>query len=58
MINDPETKKSLLSIASRIFDPIGLLSPFTVKAKILFQDLWKRGLEWEDQLDEEVATQW
>jgi len=57
-MNDPETKRSLLSIASRIFDPMGLLSPFTVKAKIPFQDLWQRGLEWEDQLDEEVATQW
>ena len=33
-MNDPETKRSLLSIASRIFDPMGLL-----KAKILFQDL-------------------
>ena len=57
-MDDPETKRSLLSIASRIFDPIGLLSPFTVKAKIPFQDLWQRGRKWEDQLDEEVATHW
>jgi len=57
-MNDPETKRSLLSIASKIFDPVGLLTPFTVKAKILFQDLWQRELEWEDQLDEEVAAQW
>ena len=57
-MNDPETKRSLLSIASRTSDEMGLLSPFTVKAKILFQDLWQRGLEWEDQLDEAVATQW
>jgi len=57
-INDPETKRSLLSIASRIFDPKGLLTPFTVKAKIQFQDLWQRGLDWEDQLDEEIAAQW
>lgn len=57
-MNDPETKRSLLSVALRIFDPMGLLTPFTVKAKILFQDLCQRGLEWEDQLDEEVAAQW
>ena len=57
-MNDPETKRSLLSIAWKIFDPVGLLTPFTVKAKILFQDLWQRELEWEDQLDEEVAAQW
>ena len=48
-MNDPETKSLLtpLSIASRIFDPMGLLTPFTVKAKIVFQDLWQRELEWE-----------
>jgi len=57
-MNDPEMKRSLLSIASRIFDPMGLLTQITVKAKILFQDLWQRGLEWEDQLDEEVAAHW
>ena len=57
-VDDPERKRSLLSIASRIFDPMGLLTPFTIRAKILFQDLWQRGLEWEDRLDEDVAVQW
>ena len=38
--------------------PMGQLTPFTVRAKILFQDLWQRGLEWEDRLDEDVAVQW
>ena len=44
---DPTTKRSLLSLASRMFDPMGLISPFTVRAKILFQELWRRGLEWD-----------
>ena len=57
-MDDPETKRSLLSIASRIFDPMGLLTPFTIRAKILFQDLWQRGLEWEDRMNEDVAVQW
>lgn len=51
-------KRSLLSIESRILDPMGLLALFTAKAKILFQDLWQRGLEGEDQLGEDVAAQW
>ena len=37
---------------------MGLLTPSTIRAKILFQDLWQRGLEWEDRLDEDVAIQW
>ena len=55
---DPETKRSLLSIASRIFDPMGLITPFTIRAKMLFQKLWQRGLQWEDHLDEDIAVQW
>ena len=57
-VSDPETKRSLLSIASRIFDPMGLITLFTIRAKMLFQELWQRGLQWEDHLDEDIAVQW
>ena len=40
---DCETKRSLLSLASKIFDPMGLLSPYVLRAKIMFQELWSRG---------------
>lgn len=57
-VSDPETKRSLFSIASRVFDPMGLITPFTIRAKMLFQELWQRGLQWEDRLDEDIADQW
>ena len=38
--DDPETKRGLLSLTSKVFDPMGLLAPFIVRAKILFQELW------------------
>ena len=56
--NDPETKRSLLSITSKVFDPIGLITPLTIRAKMLFQELWQRGLQWEDRLDDDIADQW
>ena len=35
----PTTKRLLLKISAKIFDPIGLLSPFTIKWKIFLQEL-------------------
>ena len=52
--DDPETKRSLLSLTSKVFDPIGLLAPVIVRAKILFQELWSRGLQWDDKLPDEI----
>ena len=56
--HDSMTKRSLLSLASKVFDPMGLISPFTVRAKILFQELWRRGLEWDDPLDGDIVREW
>ncbi|XP_003369730.1 conserved hypothetical protein [Trichinella spiralis] len=35
-----DSKRQLLSLASRLFDPLGCLAPFTIRAKRLFQLLW------------------
>ena len=43
-LSDLETKRSLLSIASEVFDPMELITPFTITPKMLFQELWQRGL--------------
>ncbi|KRY22843.1 hypothetical protein T12_8033 [Trichinella patagoniensis] len=53
-----DTKRQLLSTASGIFDPIGCLAPFLVRAKILFQSLWERGLDWDEPLPEGVERPW
>ena len=55
---DPMTKRSLLILASKLFDPLGLIFAFTVRAKILFQELWLKGLLWDDPLDSEIKAKW
>jgi len=52
------TKRILLSELARVFDPLGWLSPVTIKAKLMFQDLWKEKTGWDDQLNQETQTQW
>ena len=43
--NIPEciTKRMVLSKVNSIYDSLGLLSPFTIMAKILLKKLWKKG---------------
>lgn len=44
------TKRHILQIASRLFNPIGFLSQFIVRVKLLFQETWECGLEWDEEL--------
>lgn len=41
-----------------LFDPLGLLSPFTVHRKGLQQDTWRSGCTWEEQVDDECYEKW
>ncbi|XP_055701637.1 uncharacterized protein LOC129800919 [Phlebotomus papatasi] len=52
------TKRAVLSNMSRIFDPLGLISPVTITAKILMQKLWKENLDWDTELPDDLRAQW
>ena len=44
------TKRSLLMLTAKIFDPLGLLAPLTISLKILFQILCTERVDWDDPL--------
>ncbi|KAL1419403.1 hypothetical protein MTO96_005138 [Rhipicephalus appendiculatus] len=52
------TKRFVLQASARIFDPLGLLGPVTITAKMLFQELWTLGLEWDALLPPGVSERW
>ncbi|CAG9126253.1 unnamed protein product [Plutella xylostella] len=53
------TKRIILSSISKIFDPLGLLSPLITSAKILLQRLWLLGnIGWDDALPCDVVNSW
>ncbi|GBL92837.1 hypothetical protein AVEN_51225-1, partial [Araneus ventricosus] len=52
------TKRHVLRIISQIFDPCGLISPFVITAKILMQELWEKGLKWDEQLPSGLEEKW
>ena len=37
------TQRKIFSLVSSIFDPIGIMSPSTIRFKIILQELWKLG---------------
>ena len=52
------TKRNILSSIAKIFDPLGLLSIFVVKAKLILQKIWLCKLDWDDPLDNDLLTLW
>ena len=54
----PSTKRSVLKLSAKVFDPIGLVTPFTVNMKILFQSLCTENVNWDDDLEGEALLKW
>ncbi|GFW90109.1 DUF1758 domain-containing protein [Trichonephila clavipes] len=55
------TKRLILAIVQKIFDPIGLLTPATLLPKLLIQHLWKMKIAWVSELspnDVNVFLKW
>ena len=46
------TEGNFLKKIATLFDSLGLLAPYTIRAKMLLQEMWTAGLEWDDELPE------
>ncbi|XP_063539370.1 uncharacterized protein LOC134748506 [Cydia strobilella] len=57
-VQEPITKRKVLSDVARLYDPLGWIAPVVVVAKIFIQKLWKSGLEWDCPLTEELVSEW
>lgn len=59
ILKDKEnTKRSVLRSSAKLFDPMGFLTPFTVRVKCLFQSMWQRGIGWDEELPPDLSQQW
>ncbi|XP_027841166.2 uncharacterized protein LOC114122642 [Aphis gossypii] len=52
------TKRQVLSIIARLFDPIGALGPMLLWEKEFMQQLWCNKLNWDDPLPAELLSVW
>ena len=56
--NAAPTKRIMLSLLACLYDPLGYYSPVTVSMKILFQQVCRDNLNWDDELSGEAKTKW
>ncbi|XP_014216960.1 uncharacterized protein LOC106645583 [Copidosoma floridanum] len=56
--NGEDTKRSILSVIARLFNPLGWLAPTMVIAKIILQDLWLNNLNFDSPVPEAINHRW
>ena len=52
------TKRNVLRRTATLFDPLGFLPPFVLKAKLFMQQAWLDALELDEVLPSEQREQW
>ena len=52
------TRRVVLSVASGVYDPLGLISPLTIYGRILFQECNRQKLGWDQTLPASLTTKW
>ena len=52
------TKINAVSLATRFFDPLGIISPITVRFKLLFQQLCEMKTTWDEPLTGTLLAEW
>ena len=49
------SKRNALTLISSLFNPLGLLSPLSIRGRIFMQSLWKLKINWDEPLSEEYS---
>ena len=54
----PPTKRGILSKLSKIYDPLGLVSPLTLEGKRIFRDVCDLTAPWDADLNSKQLERW
>ena len=58
MINNQLSKRTMLQIIPSVYDPMGIISLITLKFKLLIQELWRTKVCWDDEVPDDIKTEW
>ena len=52
------TKRSILSLIAKFYDPVGLIQPVTIKLKLLFQEFCLTNVDWDSKITGQLKDNW
>ena len=52
------TRRSILSLTSSLYDPLGLISPIVIQGRMLFQESTRLKLDWDVEVPDHLRVQW
>lgn len=52
------TKREVLRTVMQVFDPLGLISFFIIRGKILLQEIWRTKTDWDEPIPEPLHQWW
>ena len=55
---DGWTKRAMLKACSKLYDPMGYISPIIVRARGLIQNVWREKTDWDEMPGPEIQKQW
>ena len=60
LYESPQSRRSLLSICNRIYDPLGLRSPYTIKLKLLMKETLSvdNSGDWDTPVSKKPIKEW
>ena len=54
----PTTKRHIARVVMKIFDPLGLIAPVVLAAKLLLQEAWGLKSDWDSPLPDDLQNRW
>ena len=57
-LQERSTKRTILSKIVQIFDPLGLVGPAVVRAKIILERIWQLKISCDESLPQDLHTMW
>ncbi len=52
------TKREVLRHEAKLYDPHGLISPHTSRARVILQKLWRRKVDWDEPMPKDIEKEW